>query len=204
MSDEERKLRSGRARETVSLPFLLLPRTPSSSLPSLPCADAQGCNSTHLDNARKFRMKFTVADLLSHSEWESRSDLLSHSGRKGATREHENRPSDASPCGDWRRSACDAPRLRRASQALRRHPSGCIARRTRNAGSAGGTKNLAHMMAYSSLYSRIKERLLVVALMVAYCSLSSRIKREAVSAARRDKRDNRDGRDWRDWRRKEV
>ena len=69
MSDEERKLRSGRARETVSLPFLLLPRTPSSSLLSHPCADAQGCNSTHLDNARKFRMKFTVADLLSHSGW---------------------------------------------------------------------------------------------------------------------------------------
>ena len=65
MSDEERKLRSARARETVSLPFLLLPRTPSSSLLSLPCADAQGWNSTHLDNARKFRMKFTVADPLS-------------------------------------------------------------------------------------------------------------------------------------------
>ena len=46
----------------VSLPFLLLPRTPSSSLPSLPCADAQGWNLTLLDNARKFRMKFTVAD----------------------------------------------------------------------------------------------------------------------------------------------
>ena len=62
MSDEERKLRSGRVRGMVSLPFLLLPRTPSSSLPSLPCADAQGWNSTLLDNARKFRMKFTVAD----------------------------------------------------------------------------------------------------------------------------------------------
>ena len=34
-------------------PFLLLPRTPSSSLPSLPCADAQGWNSTLLDNAPK-------------------------------------------------------------------------------------------------------------------------------------------------------
>ena len=62
MSDEERKLRSARAREMVSLPFLLLPRTPSSSLPSLPCADAQGWKATSLDNARKFRMKFTVAD----------------------------------------------------------------------------------------------------------------------------------------------
>ena len=61
MSDE-RKLRSARAGEMVSLPFLLLPRTPSSSLLSLPCADAQGWNSTLLDNARKFRMKFTVAD----------------------------------------------------------------------------------------------------------------------------------------------
>ena len=61
MSDE-RKLRSARARETVSLPFLLLPRTPSSSLLSLPCADAQGWKATSLDNARKFRMKFTVAD----------------------------------------------------------------------------------------------------------------------------------------------
>ena len=48
-------------------PFLLLPRTPSSSLLSLPCADAQGWNSTLLDNARKFRMKFTVADPLDHS-----------------------------------------------------------------------------------------------------------------------------------------
>ena len=36
MSDEERRLRSARVRETVSLPFLLLPRTPSSSLLSLP------------------------------------------------------------------------------------------------------------------------------------------------------------------------
>ena len=43
-------------------PFLLLSRTPSSSLLSLPCADAQGWNSTLLDNARKFRLKFTVAD----------------------------------------------------------------------------------------------------------------------------------------------
>ena len=41
---------------------LLLPRTPSSSLPSLPCADAHGWKATSLDNARKFRMKFTVAD----------------------------------------------------------------------------------------------------------------------------------------------
>ena len=32
------------------------------SLLSLPCADAQGWYSTPLDNARKFRMKFTVAD----------------------------------------------------------------------------------------------------------------------------------------------
>ncbi len=62
MSDEERRLRSARVREMVSLPFLLLPRTPSSSLLSLPCADAQGWKSTSLDNARKFRMKFTVAD----------------------------------------------------------------------------------------------------------------------------------------------
>ena len=60
MSDE-RKLRSGRVREMVSLPFLLLPRTPSSSLPSLPCADAQGWKTTSLDNARKFHLKFTVA-----------------------------------------------------------------------------------------------------------------------------------------------
>ena len=63
MSDEERKLRSARARETVSLPFLLLPRTPSSSLLSLPCADAQGWKATSIDNARKFHMKFTVAVL---------------------------------------------------------------------------------------------------------------------------------------------
>ena len=40
----------------------IVSRTPSSSLLSLPCADAQGWKSTSLDNARKFRMKFTVAD----------------------------------------------------------------------------------------------------------------------------------------------
>ena len=34
MSDEERKLRSSRVRGMVSLPFLLLPRTPSSSFSS--------------------------------------------------------------------------------------------------------------------------------------------------------------------------
>ena len=62
VADEERKLRSSRVRGMVSLPFLLLPRTPSSSLPSLPYADAQGWNSTLLDNAGQFRMKFTVAD----------------------------------------------------------------------------------------------------------------------------------------------
>ena len=56
-------------------PFLLLPRTPSSSLLSLPCADAQGWNSTLLDNARKFRMKFTVADpSFSYSPQREKSD----------------------------------------------------------------------------------------------------------------------------------
>ena len=75
MSDEERKLRSGRARGMVSLPFLLLPRTPSSFLPSLPCADTQGWKATSLDNARKFRMKFTVADpSFSYSPQREKSD----------------------------------------------------------------------------------------------------------------------------------
>ena len=68
MSDEERRLRSARVREMVPLPFLLLPRTPSSSLPSLPCADAHGRKSTSLDNARKFHLKFTVADPLCYDE----------------------------------------------------------------------------------------------------------------------------------------
>ena len=38
------------------------PSPPSSSLPSLPCADAQGLESSRLDNARKLLSKFTVAD----------------------------------------------------------------------------------------------------------------------------------------------
>ena len=78
MSDEREKLRSTRARETVSLPFLLLPRTPSSSLLSLPCADAQGWKATSLDNARKFRMKFTVADPVGSGDC---SDLATFASR---------------------------------------------------------------------------------------------------------------------------
>ena len=38
------------------------PSPPSSSLPSLPCAGAQGLESSRLDNARKLLSKFTVAD----------------------------------------------------------------------------------------------------------------------------------------------
>ena len=44
----------------------LPPRPPSSSLPSLPCADAQGQESSHLGNARKLLSKFTVADPFVH------------------------------------------------------------------------------------------------------------------------------------------
>ena len=38
------------------------PSHPSSSLPSLPCADAQGLESSRLDNASKLLSKFSVAD----------------------------------------------------------------------------------------------------------------------------------------------
>ena len=38
------------------------PAPPHPPLPSLPCATAQGWNLTHLDNARKFNLKFTVAE----------------------------------------------------------------------------------------------------------------------------------------------
>ena len=47
------------------MPLPILSRTPSFSLPFLPCATAQGWILTHLDNARKFNLKFTVDDLLS-------------------------------------------------------------------------------------------------------------------------------------------
>ena len=43
----------------IAAPF---PLAPSSSLSSLPCADAQGLESSRLDNARKLLSKFTVAD----------------------------------------------------------------------------------------------------------------------------------------------
>ena len=98
----------------VSLPFLLLPRTPSSSLPSLPCADAQGWNSTLLDNARKFRMKFTVADPVA-SQWPPSPRPLNHSasaltesGVNGISH-GKSRHRSAMPC------CADAKTIRRPS-----------------------------------------------------------------------------------------